>query len=193
MQFNLYFIITGVVVLILLGLLIRIYNGLVELRNNVRKSWSNIDVLCKQRHDEIPKIIATCQEYMGYEQETLKQVMEARGSVIKALGSGDLNEFGKAETGLRRGMGQLFALAENYPDLKATNSFQQLQARLSGLENAIADRRELYNEASNVNNIRIRQFPDVVVARLLSFKHADLLEFAAEETADVNIKELFNS
>lgn len=193
MSFNLQLIALGIVAIVLLAILIRIYNGLVELRNNVKKSWSNIDVLCKQRHDEIPKLIATCQQYMGYEQETLQQVMEARGSVFKALGGGKPNEFAEAESGLRQGMGKLFALAENYPDLKATNSFQQLQSRISGLENAIADRRELYNEAANVNNIRIRQFPDLIIARIFGFNHADLLEFSAEETADVDIKSLFNS
>lgn len=170
----------------------KIYNGLVALRNNVLKSWSNIDVLCKQRHDEIPKLVDTCKQYMGYEQQTLQDVMEARGSVLTALQEGKVDNLGKSEGQLRKGVGNLFALAENYPDLKATNSFQQLSSRISSLENAIADRRELYNEAANLNNTRIRQFPDMFMARVLQFEHQALLEFSAEETADVNINKLFN-
>ncbi|MDP3483835.1 MAG: LemA family protein, partial [Sulfuricella sp.] len=83
--------------------------------------------------------------------------------------------------------------AENYPELKANDSFQHLQQRISGLENGIADRRELYNEAVNLNNVRIEQFPDVIVARMFNFQPADLLEFDATELTDVNVKQLFNS
>jgi len=89
------------------------------------------------------------------------------------------------------GLGNLFAVAENYPDLKANDSFQHLQARISGLENAIADRREFYNESVNLNNIRIEQFPDVIIARNLNFSPKQLLEFSDEEKKDVEMKELF--
>jgi LemA protein len=92
---------------------------------------------------------------------------------------------------LRAGLGQLFAVAEAYPDLKTNESFQQLLGRISGLENAISDRREYYNESVNVNNVRIEQFPDLIIARMFNFKDFDLLEFQAEEKQDVNIKELF--
>jgi len=91
------------------------------------------------------------------------------------------------------GLGNLFALAENYPELKANNSFQQLQSRISQLENSIADRREVYNESVNNNNVRIEQFPDVVVARMLNFKDFELLEFSDEEKKDVNVGALFNA
>ena len=104
---------------------------------------------------------------------------------------GDVGALGKAETGLRAGLGQLFALAENYPQLKANDSFQHLQQRITGLENGIADRRELYNEAVNLNNVRIEQFPDVIIANLFGFKAAELLQFSEAEKADVNIKALF--
>jgi LemA protein len=89
------------------------------------------------------------------------------------------------------GLGSLFALAEAYPELKANDNFQHLQSRISGLEDAIADRREFYNESVNMNNIRIEQFPDVLIARMFSFKERQLLEFTAEETSDASIKELF--
>ena len=105
----------------------------------------------------------------------------------------DMGALGEAETQLRSGLGRLFALAENYPDLKADQSFQHLQSRISDLENGIADRRELYNDAVNLNNIRIEQFPDVLIARRFNFKAHELLEFSEEEIADVNMQALFNS
>lgn len=86
----------------------------------------------------------------------------------------------------------MFALAENYPQLKANENFQFLQQRISGLENGIADRRELYNEAVNLNNVRIEQFPDVLIARMFGFRPAELLVFSEAEKADVDIKSLFN-
>lgn len=169
-----------------------IYNGLVSLKHNVSKHLSNIDVLLKQRHDELPKLVETCRRYMSYEQETLEKVINARSHVADAQAKGDIRELGQAETELRAGLGRLFALAENYPDLKADESFMHLQQRISGLENAIADRREVYNEAVNNNNVRIEQFPDVLVARMLNFGSFDLLEFQEEELADVDIKALFS-
>ena len=171
---------------------IMIYNNLVSLKHNVSKAWANIDVLLKQRHDELPKLVETCKQYMGYEQETLEKVMQARSAVSAAREKGDVSALGPAETQLRMGLGNLFALAEDYPDLKANDSFQHLQARISGLENAIADRREFYNESVNNNNVRIEQFPDVIIARNLGFGARDLLEFSEEETKDVNVKELFS-
>ena len=99
---------------------------------------------------------------------------------------------GAAETLLRKGLGNLFALSENYPELKANENFQHLQQRITSLENSIADRREFYNESVNLNNVRIEQFPDVVVARWFSFARGELLEFSPEDTQDVNMKSLFN-
>ena len=184
------FIFWGIIAVVVVYAII-IYNNLVSLKHGVSKAWSNIDVLLKQRHDELPKLVETCKQYMNYEQETLDKVMQARNAVYTAGQSHDLAALGVAESQLRMGMGQLFAVAENYPDLKANESFQHLQGRISDLANAIADRREFYNEAVNNNNVRIEQFPDVIVARIMNFKSADLLEFSEEETADVNIKELF--
>ena len=185
--------------LILLALLlvvvfytIFIYNNLVSLKHGVSKAWSNIDVLLKQRHDELPKLVEVCKQYMRYEQETLEKVVQARAAVMKARSGGDIKELGQAESQLRLGLGNLFALAENYPDLKANNSYQQLQGRISQLENGIADRREVYNEAVNLNNVRIEQFPDVMVARLFNFRDFGLLEFSEEEKRDVDMQALFN-
>ena len=170
---------------------IRIYNGLVALRENVRKAWSNIDVLLTQRHDELPKLVETCKRYMAYEQDTLERVMQARSAVFKAQGRGDVAALGAAEQQLREGLGRLFALAENYPDLRADQGFAHLRSRISQLEESIADRRELYNEAVNLNNIRIQTFPDLLVARLFEFRTSSLLEFSDEQKRDVDVGKLF--
>lgn len=179
------------IVAVAAGYGIGIYNGLVKLRESVKQAWSNIDVLLVQRHDELPKLVETCRRYMQYEQETLERVMKARASVFQAAGRGDVAAVGAAENTLRAGLGQLFALAENYPVLKADESFRHLQARISQLEENIADRRELYNASVNLNNVRIHQFPDLVVARLFGFNAADLLEFTTGQTQDVDMKALF--
>jgi LemA protein len=169
-----------------------VYNGLVSIKNNVSMAWANIDVLLKQRHDELPKLVDTCKQYMKHEQDTLEKVIQARSRVSDARESHNVAALGAAEGALRAGLGNLFALAESYPDLKANESFLQLQSRVSGLENAIADRREFYNDSANVNNVRIEQFPDLIVARLLNFKAFDLLKFASEELKDVDISQRFN-
>lgn len=187
---------TVVAILVVLFLaavwVVSLYNGLVRLKHGVSKAWSNIDVLLKQRHDELPKLVETCKQYMQHERTTLERVIAARNAVASAREQHDVGALGQAESGLRAGLGQLFALAENYPELKANNSFQHLQQRISGLENAIADRRELYNEAVNLNNVRVEQFPDVIIARLFAFQAAELLEFSDAEKGDVDLKSLFS-
>ncbi|MBY0267987.1 MAG: LemA family protein [Burkholderiales bacterium] len=172
---------------------ITIYNALVQIKHNVSKAWANIDVLLKQRHDELPKLVETCKQYMKFEQDTLARVIEARSKVFTAREAQNVPALGQAESGMRAALGSLFALAESYPELKANQTFQQLQTRISSLENAIADRREFYNESVNINNVRIEQFPDLIIARLLGFKEAQLLEFSEEERKDVDVKQLFNS
>ena len=181
-----------VVLFLLVAYLVNLYNGLVRLKHGIGKAWSNIDVLLKQRHEELPKLVETCKQYMQHERNTLEQVITARNAVSTARENHDVAALGKAESGLRMGLGQLFALAENYPELKANESFQFLQQRISGLENGIADRRELYNEAVNLNNVRIEQFPDVLLAKFFGFLAAELLQFSDAEKADVNLKTLFS-
>lgn len=168
-----------------------VYNNLVRLKHSMAKAWSNIDVLLKQRHDELPKLVATCKQYMLHEQHTLERVIQARSNTEQARQAGDVANVGRAETQMRLGLGKLFAVAEAYPDLKANQLFQQLQARISGLEDAIADRREFYNDSVNVNNICIEQFPDVLVARQFGFGPGKLLEFEVREITDVNVQALF--
>ena len=170
---------------------ISIYNSLVQIKHNVGMAWSNIDVLLKQRHDELPKLVETCRQYKEFEQATLERVTEARGQVQQARESHNLPALGLAEGALRAGLGQLFAVVEAYPDLKANEQFMQLLKRITALEDAIADRRELYNDSVNINNVRIEQFPDTIVAGMFRFPRAQLLKFAEAEKADVNLGQLF--
>lgn len=168
-----------------------IYNRLVDLKHAVSQAWSNIQVLLKQRHDELPKLVEVCKRYMKFEQATLEKVMQARNRVFQAQQQGDLERLGAAEGQLRQGLMNLFAVAENYPELKADRAFQHLETRITELENAIADRREFYNAAVNANNVRIEQFPDVILARWFNFKPFELLRFEADGIRDVELGSLF--
>jgi len=169
-----------------------LYNGLVAVKHGVAKAWANIDVLLKQRHDELPKLVEVCKQYRQFEQETLRSVTEARSRVHAAREQQDVGALGRAEGTLRDGVSRIFAVAEAYPELKADENFMQLQQRITSLENAIADRRELFNDAVNINNVRIEQFPAVILARLFGFDAKPLLVFATAEKADVDMRQLFN-
>jgi LemA protein len=177
-----------VIILILVGILaylVTIYNSLVRLKNDIDKAWSNIDVLLKQRHDELPKLIETCKGYMQYEQKTLELITEARSAYQKAT---TVQEKAQADNRLSGALKTLFAVAENYPDLKANANFTQLQGRISELEEKIADRREYFNDAVNTYNIRIQQLPDVLIARLMGLPHRDLFKVAEADRQDVEVK-----
>lgn len=182
----------GVIVLVALYAIVA-YNGLVQLKHSIAKAWANIDVLLKQRHDELPKLVEVCKQYKQFEQETLQRVTEARARVANAREQQDIGALGKAEGMLRTGLGQIFAVAEAYPELKTNEHFMQLQTRITALENAIADRREWYNESVNVHNVRIEQFPDLIIARMFQFEAKPLLEFATAEKSDVDLKSLFGT
>lgn len=189
---------TGLVIFFALlgGLLlwgILLYNHLVLLKNNTEKAWSNIEVLLKQRNTELPKLIAVCKQHMAYEQTTLQTVMEARNRVSNAMQSGNMGALEAADNALRIGLGNLFAVAEAYPELKASESFQHLRERITGLEESIADRREFYNDSVALNNTRIEQFPDLIIAKSFSFKPFRLLRFKSEEIADVDVAAHFTA
>jgi LemA protein len=184
-------VITLALIAALFAYIVGIYNGLVALRENIKAAWANIDVLLKQRHDELPKLIETCKRYMQFEQETLEKVMRARASVDQASANGNVAAVGAAEQQLRSGVTRLFAVAESYPELKSDQNFKQLQGRITSLEESLADRRELYNDHVNLNNIRIKVFPDVLIAQQFGFKPAQLLEFSEEERRDLDMGALF--
>ena len=165
--------------------LLTIYNSLVRLRNDIDKAWSNIDVLLKQRHDELPKLIETCKGYMQYEQETFKKVVEARNAYSKAS---TLAEKAQSDNMITGALKTLFAVSEKYPDLKANNNFMQLQTRISELEEKIADRREFFNDDVNTFNIRIQQLPDVFVANMMGLQHRELFKVSDADRQDVDVK-----
>ncbi len=156
-----------------------------RLRNDMDKAWANIDVLLKQRHDELPKLIETCKGYMQYEQKTLQMITEARTAFMKA---NTVAEKAQADNMISGALKSLFAVSENYPDLKANNNFLQLQKRISELEERIADRREFFNDNVNTYNIRIQQLPDVFVAKMLSLQRRDLFKVTEEDRRDVEVK-----
>lgn len=171
---------------------IAIYNQLVNLKNEVSKNWANIDVLLVQRNNELNNLIASCKQYMQYEQNTLERVVQARQAQEKANLSKNMQALGSAETALRSGVAQMFALAEKYPDLKANDLYRKLQSRIVGLENSISDRRIYYNESVNINNIRIQKIPDIFIARACRFGRFELLIFDTKEKQEVEVKERFD-
>ncbi len=177
-------VVAGLVVFVAVAYFVVIYNGLVIVKNNIDKAWANIDVLLKQRHDEIPKLIDVCKGYMDHERGTLEAVIKARQGVMSAQGPAAM---GQAEGALQTAMRQLFALAENYPNLKAQSSFQQLQERVSALESQIADRREFYNDSVNTYNIRIQSMPDAFVAGMLHLAPREMYKVDAADREDVKI------
>ena len=170
---------------------VSLYNQLVTVKNAVAKAWANIDVLLKQRHDELPKLVEVCKQYKQFEQSTLQNLIQARARVQVAGERGDVGALGQAEAELRAGLGRIYAVAEAYPELKSNHNFMQLQQRISALENAIADRREFYNDAVNINNTHIELFPASLLAKWFRFGPKSMLEFSADETADVDMPRLF--
>ena len=179
-----FLVIIGFLIVGLIGYFITIYNGLVRLRRNVKKNWSNIDVLLKQRHDELPKLVSVCEGYMKYERETLEKITSLRTAFLNTK---TVDETARLEGQLSGALKSLFAVVERYPDLKADQRFAQLQERISFLENQIADRRELYNESVTIYNIRINQIPDKFIASACSFIGTELFEVSEEERKDVKI------
>ena len=175
----------GFVAVAAIGCALSLYNGLVALKNNIARSWANIDVLLKQRHDELPKLVKTCEAYMQHERAVFDRLSEARGALVRARTVG---ERATAESQLTQALGQFFAVAEAYPTLKADTSFLELQHRISELENQIADRRELYNDTVTIFNTRLEQIPDKYVADWLSLETAELFKVDASERADVEIR-----
>lgn len=161
-----------------------VYNTLVRLSNNIDKGWSNIDVILKQRHDELPKLVKVCNSYMTHERETMERVTTARSVYGRST---TIDEKARAENQLTEALGRLFAVAEQYPDLKANEEFLNVQRRISALENTIADRREFYNDSVNLYNIRIEQIPALWVAQQTGYRARPLLTVAESDRADVEL------
>jgi LemA protein len=164
--------------------LVTLYNGLIAVKNNVDKAWANIDVLLKQRHDELPNLIEVCKGYMKYEGETLQRVTAARAAYAQA---GTVDEKVQASAGMTAALGRLIATAENYPELKANADFTHLQSRVSELESEIADRREFYNDSVNTFNTRIQEMPDAMLARSMGLEHRQMFQVPETDKAPVTV------
>jgi LemA protein len=167
------------------GYFLSLYNGLVEMKNNIGRSWANVDVLLKQRHDELPKLVSTCEAYMQHERAVFDKLSEARGAVARAT---TVPQRAEAESQIGRALGGFMAVAENYPDLKADQGFRALQQRISELENQIADRREFYNDVVTLFNTRIEQIPDSWVAQGMQLTRAELFKVSDADREDVRIQ-----
>ena len=164
---------------------ISIYNTLVQVRNNVGKAWKNIDVLLQQRHDELPKLVDACSAYMKHEREVLDQITKLRTGYDQAKTT---DEKTRVENELNKQLGKLQVVWEAYPDLKASQNFLQVQGRVSAVESSIADRREFFNDSVNIYNIAIEQFPNLILAVLLSYQRHPFLEVPEELKKDVKMK-----
>ncbi len=158
-----------------------IYNTLVQVKHNVAKAWKNIDVLLQQRHDEIPKLVEVCKGFMTHEREVLTDLTRLRAEYDSAK---SVEAKTRTENQINRSLWSLRATAEAYPDLKSVGLFTQLSGRISGLESAIAGRREFFNDSVTVYNIEIDQFPTVILARLLAYRPHPLLEVPEEKKRD---------
>ena len=161
-----------------------IYNELIRLRNDNDRAWANIDVLLKQRHDEIPNLVSTVKGYMDHERQTLLAVTEARAASMSAASVTQKAQADLMMTGALRG---LFAVAENYPTLKADGNFLKLQNRITELEERIADRREFFNDDVNTYNTRSHQLPEVFVARLLALQPRQLFQVSDADRQNVRV------
>ena len=177
-------------ILLLLGIIgviayaVGIYNIVVRLSNNIDKAWSNIDVILKQRHDELPKLVDVCNSYMAHERATLESVTAARSAYSRST---SVDDKAKAENQITSALGKLFAVAEQYPDLKANQEFLNVQQRISTLESTIADRREFYNDSVTLYNIRIEQIPALWVAQQIGYRAKPLLTVASSDREDVRL------
>src|SRR5882762_9469349 len=161
-----------------------LYNGLVRLRNDNDRAWANIDVLLKQRHDEIPNLVETVKGYMQHEQQALVAVTQARAASVNAASVRQKAQADLQMTGALRG---LFAISENYPQLQANENFLKLQNRISELEERIADRREFFNDDVNTYNTRISQIPEVFVASFLNMKRRAMFKVSDEDRRQVEV------
>jgi LemA protein len=166
----------------LVAYVVMIFNGLIALKNDIAKAWANIDILLKQRHDELPKLLDVCKGYMDYERDTLQKITQARSQYQKAV---SVDQKAQADQSMTSALRGFFAVAENYPQLKANDNFMHLQGRITELESQIADRREFYNDSVNTFNIRIQQMPDTFVANFMNLTPRPMFKVEEADKADV--------
>src|ERR1051325_8975780 len=172
------------VIVAFVAYLVTLYNGLVALKNDIDKSWANIDVLLKQRHDELTKLLDVTKGYADFERDTLTKITQARSQYQQAV---TVDQKAQADQSMTSALRGFFAVAENYPELKANTNFIQLQQRITELENQIADRREFYNDSVNTYNIRIQIFPDTLVHAFMRLTPRAMLKVADADKSDIQM------
>ncbi|HEX7006992.1 MAG TPA: LemA family protein [Alphaproteobacteria bacterium] len=175
------------VALIVLGAfaVIMLYNRLVAGRNQIENAWGQIDVQLKRRHDLIPNLVEVAKDYMGYEQETLQQVIDARSRAMGAGGSREATM--QAESALSAALGRFFAVAESYPDLKANDTVSRLMEELASTENRIAFARQHYNDSVQAQNVAVESFPSNLVAKQFGFGKHVYFDMPEAEKAPVKV------
>ncbi|WP_048190252.1 LemA family protein [Methanobacterium sp. SMA-27] len=178
-------IIILIIVLILVIYIIYQYNGLVQLRNRVKNAWSQIDVQLKRRADLIPNLVETVKGYAKHEKTVFENVTKARSSLMNAT---TVKENAEANNMLTDSLKSLFAVAENYPELKASKNFRQLQAQLSETEDKIAYSRQFYNDTVLMFNNKVQMFPSNILASLFHFTEAEYFEIAESDRAVPEVK-----
>ncbi len=180
----------ALIVLVVVGLLVMsMYNKLVSLKNKVMEAWSGIDVQLKRRYDLIPNLVSTVKGYAAHESGTLEKVIQARNQAMSAGQGGDINAQVQAENVLSGTLKSLFALSENYPDLKANTSFLQLQSTLGEIEENLQNARRYYNALVRDNNTAVESFPSNLIANNFNFTKFDFFEIENEaERQNVEVK-----
>jgi len=179
-----------VLLLLLVGYIISIYNQLVSLNRRVDQAKQNIDVLLKQRQDELTKLVDAAKEFMDQEEQVLTQITEAREAAERAETP---TEQANADQMVRGAMADFRARVEEYPELRSQENMMQFQERITEIESQISDRREFYNEAVTRYNTRIAQFPYVILARQMGFTDKELFTAPEEELEDVDVGAAFDS
>lgn len=180
---TLWIILISIVAVLVLYVII-IFNSLVTLRNRVKNSWAQIDVQLKRRYDLIPNLVDTVKGYMKHEKGVLTEVTKMRASLV----SGSMKEKAEASNKITEALKSIFAVAENYPDLKASENFKMLQEELSGTESKIAYARQFYNDTVMKFNTRIQKFPAMIFANMLGFKEQESFEAAGKEREAVKVE-----
>ena len=184
-------IVTIGILFVLVGIfayVIMIFNGLIALKNDTNKALANIDILLKQRHDELPNLVEVCKGYKNFEADTLTKIAQARSMYQQAV---SVDQKVKADQSMTSAVRGLFAVAENYPQLKANENFLMLQKRITELESEIADRREFYNDCVNTLNTRIQQFPDTFIAAFMNLQAKPM--FKVEDTDKAPVRMSFGA
>ena len=182
-------IVIGAFVVVVLAAIVLTYNGLISKRNRVQDAWAQIDVQLKRRYDLIPNLVETVKGYMKYEKGVLTKITQLRSSIV----SGSVQDKASANNKLSQALKSIFAVAENYPDLKANQEFLQLQAALNEIEEQIAAARRAYNAAVTDYNNAVQMFPTSILAAAMGLQAKSVFAAEASDRENPNVAQMFKS